>query len=147
MNLNLTAFGARRTRSTIVLGPMAQNGLTLFKDFPFLLENTPSHTCKHVLSGNRISKARQANVMLTPCRATAFMAISRRRDGLSDFFQALSSKDHCMLISAYMRFRRRFFSAISFISEIKDASTLVTSLRDTLPCSACHQTSPAIYRN
>jgi hypothetical protein len=29
-NRNLMAFGSRRTGSTIVLGPMAENGLTFF---------------------------------------------------------------------------------------------------------------------
>ena len=52
-----------------------------------------------------------------------------------------------MLISAYMRFRRRFSLAVAWSSVIIDASTLGTSLWDTLPCSACHQTSHAIYKS
>jgi len=35
------------------------------------------------------SNARHANAILTPCRATALMAISRRRDGPSAFFQVV----------------------------------------------------------
>ena len=69
-----------------------------------------------------IPNARQASAILPP----AVLAISRRchseqwcNIGPSKRFL---SKSFCMLNSAYMRFRRRFFSAISISSDVKDAS-------------------------
>jgi len=44
------AFALRRTGSTMVLGPMAENGLTLFEDFPLLCQEAVLPSTPFILS-------------------------------------------------------------------------------------------------
>jgi len=90
---------------------------------------------------------RQACAMLTPRLATASAAISLRKDGRATFFQALPSADHSACSS-----RHTSASGDGSLQPTPSSPTALTHplsvmLTHNLPCNACRQTSPAIYKN